>query len=119
MYVTARFNTLRAVVGQKEPVILEVVFKNTEPNSVLASISVKVPFALGFDRAGLMRECRKRIGYVKSGDEKTIPLPLYVKSTSGEGSYPIQVTAQVHDNDKYDKVRAEYGYDTSLRIIKP
>lgn len=118
MYLTARFNTLRALIGQKEPLIFEVVLKNSESNSVLASIIVKVPFALGFDRAGLMRESRRRLGYVKSGDTKTIPILLYLKSTTKEGSYPLEVRAQIHAGDQYDKVKEELTYHTSLRVIQ-
>jgi hypothetical protein len=118
MYLTARFNAVRALVGQREPLILEVMFRNDESESALASVFVKIPFSLGFDKAGLEREIRRRLGYVKPADEKVVPIPIYVRSTTKEGMYPILVKAQLHF-DSYDKVKKEITYDTTLRVVKP
>ena len=116
VFLNSYFDTIRAVEGQREPVILEIVVRNDEQESILASVLIKIPFALGFDRAGLMRDTRRRIGYIKAGEEKTIPIPLYCKTNTKEGVYPVEIRAQIHP-DKYDKVLKEILYKTELRVI--
>jgi hypothetical protein len=116
VFLASYFNTIRAIAGQKEPVILEIVIRNDEPDSKLVSLLVKIPFSLGFDSTGLMRETRRRLGYLKAGDEKRVPLPIYCKPNIKEGSYPIEVRLQIHP-DKYDRVLKEFQHKTELRVI--
>ena len=87
--LSTRFNVIRALVGQKEPVILEAVVRNDGGETVLASVLVKLPFDLGFDRTGLMREDRRRVGYIGAGATKVVPFRIYPKSTAAAGTYPI------------------------------
>ena len=118
VFLASYFNTIRAVAGQKEPVILEIVLRNTEQESKLMSVTVKIPFDLGFDSVGLMRETRRRLGYVGAGEEKKIPIALYCKRNIKEGTYPIDVTAYIHP-DKYDKTIVSVPHKTQLRVITP
>jgi uncharacterized membrane protein len=110
------FDTIRAVAGQREPIILEIELRNDEQESKLVSLLIKVPFSLGFDSVGLMRETRRRIGYLKAGEEKKVPLPIYCKTNIKEGVYPIGIRAQIHP-DKYDKVLKEISHKAELRVI--
>jgi uncharacterized membrane protein len=64
-----------------------------------------------------MRETRRRLGYVKAGDEKTVPIPIYCKKNIKEGLHPIEITAYIHP-DKYDKVLESTTHKTQLRVIK-
>jgi hypothetical protein len=116
VFLASYFNTIRAVAGQREPVVLEIVVRNTEQDSKLMSVAVKIPFDLGFDSVGLMRETRRRLGYVGAGEEKKIPIALYCKRNIKEGVYPIAVTAYIHP-DKYDKTMASFPHKTQLRVI--
>ena len=118
VFLASYFNTIRAVAGQKEPVFLEIVVRNTEQESKLMSVAVKIPFDLGFDSVGLMRETRRRLGYVGAGEEKKIPIALYCKRNIKEGTYPIEVIAYIHP-DKYDKTLASFNHKTQLRVISP
>lgn len=117
MHASAAFNAVRAVVGQKEPIVLNITLRNNEETALLTSVIVKIPFALGFDKAGLMRETRRRLGLIKVGGDKTVPIPIYVRSTTKEGTYPVEIKAITH-LEHYDKNDKEYAYSTTLRVIK-
>lgn len=116
-YVTTSFNPIRAVVGQKIPVMLEIRIRNDYPDSKLASLLVKTPFSLGFDSVGLFRETRRRVGYIKPGIEKIVPIQLFPKVNIKEGSYNVDVKVYSH-GDRYDKTDKEFPVNTSLRVIE-
>ena len=112
-----RFNALRLVSGQKEPMLLEVTVNNPETVQRLVSITVKAPFALGFDKIGLMREQRKRVGYVKENSKQTVEFPIYGKPGISEGTYELKITAMVHP-DRYDKEGQTVTTTANMRVIK-
>ena len=114
--IKTRFTPLRMLVGQKEPVIMEVLIKHDEEQSQLANISVKTPSVLCFDRDGLVREHRKRTGPIKPGVEKVIPIMIYCKHNVEEGVYDINVRASIHP-ERYDKVVASDSTTAKLRVI--
>ncbi len=114
--VKTYFSPIRMVAGQKDPVILEVAIKNSTQESQLVTVIVKMPFSLGFDRVGLMREKLKRIGYVKAGAEKTVPVQIYGKPMIREGEYPVDVRVIYHP-ERYDKTENEVRQTTTLRVI--
>ena len=118
--LSLQFNQIRAVEGQKEPVILHIAVRNPSEaqKSELATVMIKIPFSLGFDKAGLMRETKRRIGFVKPGEEKSIPIPIYCKPSTREGIYPIEVIAWTHD-ENYSKTVSEEKQKADLRVIKP
>jgi len=107
---------MRVVAGQKEPIIFEIKIKNKSDESKLASLVVKAPFSLGFDKVGLFRETRRRIGYIKGGVEKVIPIQLFPKLNIKEGEYKIDVKVMSHA-DRYDKLEDTYEHSTMLRVI--
>lgn len=118
VFLASYFNTVRMVSGQKEPVIMEIVVRNSEEESILVSLLVKIPYSLGFDRVGLMRETRRRLGYIKPGVEKRVPITLYGKPGIKEGLYPVEIRAYTHP-DKYDRTLKTVAHQTSLRVISP
>lgn len=114
--VSTRLNPIRMIAGQREPVILDVVVRNRTEKMQLVSVLVKVPFSLGFDKVGLMRESRKRVGYVGAGNEKAVPFQIYCKPNIKEGNHPIYITVATH-SDRYDVTEREYDNSTELRVI--
>jgi uncharacterized membrane protein len=115
-HVTASFSPIRIIVGNNDSVLMNVYIKNKDADSKVASLIVKIPFSLGFDRSGLSRETRRRIGYVKPDSEKTVPIMLYPKSTIQEGEHKIEVRVFEH-KDRYDRFDKEYVFNTALRVI--
>ncbi len=114
--ISTRFNPIRMIAGQREPVILDVVVRNKTEKIQLVSVLVKVPFSLGFDKVGLMRESRKRVGYVSPGNEKVVPFQIYCKPNIKEGNHPIDIAVSTH-SERYDITEREYGNVTELRVI--
>ncbi|MFH0986744.1 MAG: hypothetical protein V1911_01705 [Candidatus Micrarchaeota archaeon] len=114
--VSESFSPIRMVAGQRDPSILNVTVKNKSKDSVIATVIAKIPFSLGFDRIGLEREARRRIGFVKPESEKVVPIPIHLKVSAGEGVYPIDVRVQLH-KDRYDKVEKELRTTAELRVI--
>ena len=114
--ISTNFSPIRLIEGQTDPVVLNIYLRNSDEGSKLVSMLVKVPFSLGFDRMGLSRENRKRIGYVKPEAEKTIPVMLYPKHSIKEGLYPIEIKIREH-LDRYDTTEKEYSVKTELRVI--
>lgn len=114
--ISSSFNPIRVVAGQKDPVILNIKIKNQYPESKLASITVKAPFSLGFDRIGLFRETRRRVGHIKKEMEKIIPIQIFPKPNIQEGNYNVEIKVYAHP-DRYDKVEKEYNHNTTLRVI--
>ena len=114
--VSTNFSPIRLIEGQTDPIILNIYLRNNDEESKLASLTVKIPFSLGFDKVGLSRENRKRIGYIKPESEKVIPVMLYPKHSIKEGMHPIEIKIREH-LDRYDKTEKEYSIKTELRVI--
>lgn len=114
--ISSSFSPIRVVAGQKDPVILNIKIKNQYLGSKLASVLIKAPFSLGFDKVGLYRETRRRVGHIKEGSEKVIPIQVFPKTNIQEGTYNVDVKVYAHP-DRYDKVEKEYIHSTSLRVI--
>jgi hypothetical protein len=110
------FSPIRAVAGQKNPVLLELRVKNGFPETKLVSVFVKIPFSLGFDRVGLFRDTRRQIGDLAAGDEKVIPINIYPKTNIIPGDYKVMVKVFSH-KDRYDKIDQEFPLTTILRVI--
>ena len=115
-YITTSFSPIRAISGEKAPIILEIRIRNDYPKSKLTSLLVKTPFSLGFDSVGLFRETRRRVGYIKSGTEKIVPIQLFPKVNIKEGNHNVDIKVYSHD-DRYDKVDKQFDLSTSLRVI--
>ncbi|MEM0372761.1 MAG: hypothetical protein QXO69_02925 [archaeon] len=115
--VSTSFSPIRMVAGSTEPVFLNVCVKNAGENTVAATVFVKVPYSLGFDRIGLDRDTRRRIAAIKPGAEKVIPIMIYGKTTIKPGNYPIGIKVQMH-SDRYDKADGESMYETFLRVVE-
>ena len=116
--VSLRLNPIRMILGQKQPVMLDLIIKNESPESKLVSARVKLPDMLGFDGSCLIKEERRRLGFIKSGTEKVITFKLSAKSIISEGEYPIYADAYEHPPDRYDKIDNKYDKKTELRVIK-
>lgn len=115
--ITTSFSPIRMIAGQKEPVILNVYVKNNSETSKMATVFVKIPYSLGFDKIGLERDLRRRIANIKSGAEKTVPILIYGKSTISEGEYPVSIKVYMH-SERYDKSENDYSLETKLRVVK-
>jgi len=115
--VKTRFNTLRMVAGQKEPITMDVTVSNNGQKEELVSVIVKTPFSLGFDKVGLMREKRARLDYIKPGEEKSVHFVLYGKGTTQPGTIEMEVKAQSHP-ERYDRVEQTYIDNVSIRVIE-
>ncbi len=114
--IQTSFNPIRAVAGQTDPVILEIKVRNGFPETKLASIVVKVPFSLGFDKVGLFRDTRRQIGNMAPNAEKTIPIMLYPKVNIVPGEYKVEVKVFSH-RERYDKMDEEFPLTAKLRVI--
>ncbi|MBI1973363.1 hypothetical protein HYS54_00975 [Candidatus Micrarchaeota archaeon] len=115
--VSSSFNALRMVAGQKDPILLEVTLKNAGKEPVFASASVRLPFMLGFDQIGLMREKQERVGLVGAGGEKTVSFRIYCKPLIRDGNYDITANVNLHPPDRFDKTLNTIIHHTNLRII--
>jgi hypothetical protein len=115
--ITTSFSPIRMIAGQKDAVMLHVFIKNLAENSKMASVYLKIPYSLGFDKVGLVRDTRKRIGTIKAGTEKDIIIPIYGKPTIVEGEYPISIKVEMH-GERFDKKEQEYSAETKLRVIR-
>lgn len=114
--IQASFSPIRAVAGQTDPVILELRVRNDFKESKLASVFVKIPFSLGFDKVGLFRDTRRQIGQLGTGREQVIPINLYPKKNILPGDYKVEIKVYSH-KDRYDKIDEEFPLQTALRVI--
>jgi len=117
MKITTSFLPIRMVAGQKEPVVLNIYIKNDSEETKLVSVITKIPFSIGFNKVGLKREAVKRIGFIKPGVEKTIPIVLYGKHSIQPGEYKIEIRVIEHADERYDKTKNIYSTYTNLRVI--
>lgn len=114
--ISASFSPIRLVAGNTEPVFLNIAVKNETDVSRTATVFIKIPYSLGFDRVGLDRDARRRIAAIKPGEEKVIPIMIYGKTTIKPGEYPIGIKVKTH-LDRYDQVDGEVSAETKLRVI--
>ena len=64
--ITTNFSPIRMIAGKTEPVILNIYIKNNTETSKMATVFMKIPYSLGFDKIGLNRDSRKRVDNIKS-----------------------------------------------------
>ena len=114
--ISSNLSPLRLIEGQKTPAIITIYVKNESEETKMVSLLLKIPFSLGFDKMGLEREKRRRIGTIKPGTEKAIPIMIYPKSTIKEGVYKINTRVKIHE-DRYDKTEKEFNLETDLRVV--
>ena len=117
MIIKTRFTPIRMIVGQKDPVTLDVILKNNGTEEVLSTIIVKLPNGLGFDLSGITREKRERIDYIKPAEEKSISFRIYPRHNTEEGQYPVTVNILTHP-DRYDKTTSEKQQEAILRVLR-
>ena len=115
--ITSSLSPLRLIEGRETPAVLTINIKNNFDESKIVSLIVKVPFSLGFNRIGLERETRRRIGFLKPGAEKSIPIMIYPKKTIKEGIYKIETKILIH-KENYTKVEKGYLLETEVRVVK-
>ncbi|MCK4327216.1 MAG: hypothetical protein KAW41_01940 [Candidatus Diapherotrites archaeon] len=115
MYVRTSFLPIRMIVGQKEPVSLGVEVRNRGRQTKSYSVSVKVPFAFGFDRSGLMREHRIRIKNVDPTKKKEAKFSIYGKFNITPGFYDFDVIVREHD-ERFDKITDQQHFPARLRV---
>lgn len=108
---------MRLNANSVESVILNVYLKNEYETSKMATVSVKIPYSLGFDKIGLERERRKRVGLIKPLSEKVIPIQIFGKHSTAEGEYPVSIKVYMH-NERYDKIENTFSLETKLRVVK-
>ncbi|RLG22014.1 hypothetical protein DRN74_01215 [Candidatus Micrarchaeota archaeon] len=112
-----RLKPIRIIIKQRQPAILDICIKNAGELSALVSLKAKLSQQLSFDRGGLIREERRRIGYIKPGMEKHVPLNVFARPTAEEGFGEIMVAAFEHEDDRYDKVKETVSAKTELRLL--
>ena len=115
--VSSTLSPIRLIEGEKSPIVMTIYIKNNFEDSKIVSLIVKVPFSLGFNKMGLEREARRRIGFIKPGEEKAVPIMIYPKSTIKEGIYNIEAKIMLHEKN-YTKIEKEYLLETNLRVVK-
>ncbi len=115
--VKTRFTPIRIIIGQKEPVNLDVIVKNPGDEEVLSTVIVRVPPGLGLDPSCISREKRQRLDYVPAEGEKTASFRIYPKFNVTPGEYTVSVTLLTHPG-RYDKVSMEKEYRTILRVLE-
>ena len=115
MYVRTSFTPIRMIAGQKEPVALAVEVRNKSNRTKSYSVAVKVPFAFGFDRSGLMREHRIRIKDVNPERAKEAVFSIYGKFNIKPGFYDFDVIVREHD-ERFDKVVDQQHFEAKLRV---
>lgn len=116
--IKLRLTPIRLILGQKQPLIVDAIIKNSGAESRVVSVKVKLPQMLGFDGSCLVKEERKRVGFLKAGTEKTIPFKVYSSPIIREGVYSIIGQVTEHENERYDKVQNVVEAVTELRVMK-
>lgn len=116
MYVRTSFTPIRMISGQKDPVALGIQVSNRGERTRCYSVSVKVPFAFGFDRSGLMREHRVRIKNVNPGGAKEAVFNIYGKFNLQPGFYPFDVIVREHADERFDKITDQQQFEAKLRV---
>jgi len=119
LQLKAEFDRLRAVKGQKDPVGLNVRIKNIGEKPATATLLIKTPFSLGFDKIGLEREKRVRASEIKPDEEKSFSTHLYLKTSVKEGYIPMQIKLLEHPEGRFDKIDKEQMLELRLRVITP
>ncbi|PIN96129.1 hypothetical protein COX86_03095 [Candidatus Micrarchaeota archaeon CG_4_10_14_0_2_um_filter_60_11] len=95
---------------------VEVHLTNTQPVESLTALVVTVPKGLGFEGSGLSQQREIRLGPLKPGERKTVPLKLWANGRTAPGNYPVRLVAIAHYRD-YGHVLNEVGKGFSLRVV--
>jgi|GEM_PF-2187914 len=114
---SSSLSPIRLIEGQETPAVMTIYIKNNFKKSKIISLVVKVPFSLGFNKMGLERDVRRRLGFIKPGEEKAVPIMIYPKKTIKEGIYNIETKIILHEKD-YSHFNKEYLLKTELRVVK-
>jgi len=93
-----------------------VTIQNLKAESVLTSIVLELPQVVGFDKPGLNVVREIRMGYLATGEEKTVRTTIYSNHRTKEGEQDISLTAIMHYRD-YGHVLNSVGKKIKLRIV--
>lgn len=78
---------------------LLVTVKNATEKPVMASVTVEIPRALGFDGLGITRIKEVRLGEMDAQKEKTISFSICANSQTAPGTYAAVLTVNHHYRD--------------------
>ena len=95
---------------------LVIKLKNNEDETVLTSIVVEVPKALGVDQSSLQKVKEIRIGYLGKKESQDIVVPIWSNVATNSGDYSIIVTAFVHYRT-YAYVLNSVKKNAEIRVI--
>ncbi len=105
--ISTYFVPIRAVIGDDEPVTLEITIYSD--SDFLGYLEIITPLLLGFDRLCYQHAIRKKIE-IKKQEKSVFKFKIYHKARIKEGLYPIKI--RVFNN----KIKKEI--ETNLRVIK-
>jgi uncharacterized membrane protein len=116
--VSVGFAPLRLSANARSSVDLVVKVKNISHSPQLVSVDALLPreALIGFDPACINKAAEKRVGELKAGETKEVPISIWSNNQTKEGNYTVHVTVYSHYIG-YDKVLSYLKKSTSLRVV--
>lgn len=112
-----RFRPLRLDTKDKKPADLIIDVENLrDEESLLTSVVVRVPKALGLDSMGLNTMREIRLGYMKPRETKQLTVEIYPTPRTRATDLPVEVTAFCHYRD-YSHILNSMKQRIELRVI--
>jgi uncharacterized membrane protein len=110
------FRPYRLAARKNDAVDLIVELENKTDATLLVSVVVGVPKALGFDEIGMNKVREMRVGLMKGREKKEIIVPIYGHNQTIAGDYTVRVVAYSHYRD-YAHILNSVKKDTVLRAV--
>lgn len=95
---------------------MEVRITNASAGDALTSCIIAVPKGLGFEGSGLSQQREIRLGLMRPGESKRVPVRLWANQRTQPGEYPVKIYVIAHYRD-YGHVLNEVRKAFSLRAV--
>lgn len=114
--MTCSLRPVRLAARRESSLELLVNIKNVSKKPVMASVSVEIPKALGFENLGITRIKEVRMAEMPPGIEKTVSFSVCSSSQTPAGTYMAIVTLNEHYRD-YEHILNYVKKNVEIRVV--
>ena len=97
--LSTSFRPIRINARKDNQIDLIIKIRNKTKQEQLSSVMVYVPSELGLDSMTLSKSKEFRLGYLKSGEERELIVPIYANTQTPPANYRLVIAANAHYRD--------------------
>lgn len=113
--INSSFNPFRMKLGRKEPIAFTVEVENTEAESKMLTMNIRLSGQLSFEKGGYKTEQMERVQELGPGEKKKFYYTIFQKAGTRTGQQPVLVKVLEHYRS-FNYVANEYSKRLVLKV---